>query len=123
MLSIVQSYDKLFAGPKKDSEGNEQKNVHQNMKGKIKHNTTNKISARLLSVTKANDTTSTTTLNPKVKEDDEILCCGGCGCYGMSGEFLNSEACSSSCQVCFLARLPVSVLYPLQMFKMDVLDI
>ena len=48
---------------------------------------------------KADETTSTSTLNPKVKVDDEILCCGGCGCYGMSGEFLNSEACSSSCQV------------------------
>ena len=33
----------------------------------------------------------------KVK-DDEILCCGGCGCYGMAGEFFNTEACSNSCQ-------------------------
>ena len=36
---------------------------------------------------------------PKVKENDEILCCDGCGCYGMSGEFLNSQACSMACQV------------------------
>ena len=38
-------------------------------------------------------------LIPKVREDEEILCCGGCGCYGMSGEFLSSDACSSVCQV------------------------
>ena len=105
MLCFVQPYDILFAGPKKDSDGNEQRNLHQNKKGKMKH----KISAPKLSdlSSKGNDTTSTITLNPKVKEDDEILCCGGCGCYGMSGEFLNSEACSSSCQV-FLAWLPMS---------------
>ena len=29
---------------------------------------------------------------PKVRDDD-ILCCGGCGCYGMAGEFFSSEAC------------------------------
>ena len=51
------------------------------------------------SIAKSTGTTSSTNVNLKVKEDDEILCCGGCGCYGMSGEFLNSEACSSSCQV------------------------
>ncbi len=34
---------------------------------------------------------------PKIRDDD-ILCCGGCGCYGMAGEFLNTEACSSECQ-------------------------
>ena len=39
------------------------------------------------------------TNTPKVATDDEILCCGGCGCYGMSSEFLNTEACSSACQV------------------------
>lgn len=33
---------------------------------------------------------------PKVRDDD-ILCCGGCGCYGMAGEFYSSEACCSSC--------------------------
>ena len=33
---------------------------------------------------------------PKVRDDD-ILCCGGCGCYGMAGEFFSSEACCSSC--------------------------
>ena len=102
MLSLVQSYNKLFTGPKKDSDGNEQRNIHQNTKGKMKHNMKNINSTPTLSDQsfKANGTPSTTTLNPKVKEDDEILCCGGCGCYGMSGEFLNSEACSSSCQVC-----------------------
>ena len=30
--------------------------------------------------------------------DDDILCCGGCGCYGMAGEFFTTEACSNSCQ-------------------------
>lgn len=33
---------------------------------------------------------------PKVRDDD-ILCCGGCGCYGMAGEFYSSEACCSTC--------------------------
>ena len=33
---------------------------------------------------------------PKVRDDD-ILCCGGCGCYGMAGEFYSSEACCNSC--------------------------
>ncbi len=33
---------------------------------------------------------------PKVR-DDEILCCGGCGCYGMAGEFYSGEACSTAC--------------------------
>ena len=33
---------------------------------------------------------------PKVR-DDEILCCGGCGCYGMAGGFYSSEACCISC--------------------------
>ena len=50
-------------------------------------------------ISKATGTASGTNVNPKVKEDDEILCCGGCGCYGMSGEFLNSDACSAACQV------------------------
>ncbi len=30
--------------------------------------------------------------------EDDILCCGGCGCYGMAGEFFTTEACSSPCQ-------------------------
>lgn len=34
---------------------------------------------------------------PRIR-DDEILCCDGCGCYGMAGEFYNTEACSSACQ-------------------------
>ena len=35
------------------------------------------------------------TAKPK---EDEILCCQGCGCYGMAGEFLNSQACNETCQ-------------------------
>ena len=50
-------------------------------------------------VLKPEDSKSKNIPPPKVKENDEILCCEGCGCYGMSGEFLNSEACSQACQV------------------------
>merc|ERR1711953_160937 len=40
---------------------------------------------------------------PKVRDDD-ILCCEGCGCYGMAGEFFNAQACSSTCHSRILQR-------------------
>ena len=40
---------------------------------------------------------------PKVRDDD-ILCCDGCGCYGMAGEFFNSTACSPICHSRILQR-------------------
>ena len=40
---------------------------------------------------------------PKVRDDD-ILCCDGCGCYGMAGEFFNAQACSSTCHSRILQR-------------------
>ena len=45
----------------------------------------------------ANNPTPIKSKDLKVRDDD-ILCCGGCGCYGMAGEFFTTEACSSSCQ-------------------------
>ena len=37
-------------------------------------------------------------------QDDEILCCEGCGCYGMAGEFTSSNSCSPACSRVILAR-------------------
>ena len=37
-------------------------------------------------------------------QDDEILCCEGCGCYGMAGEFTSSNSCSPACTRVILAR-------------------
>ena len=37
-------------------------------------------------------------------QDDEILCCEGCGCYGMAGEFNSSNSCSPACTRVILAR-------------------
>ena len=56
-----------------------------------------------LAVSTNNETSNTNTIiGAKSKDlkvrDDDILCCGGCGCYGMAGEFFTTEACSSSCQ-------------------------
>ena len=30
-------------------------------------------------------------------QDDNILCCEGCGCYGMAGEFVAQNSCSAIC--------------------------
>ena len=29
-------------------------------------------------------------------QDDNILCCEGCGCYGMAGEFVAANSCSAA---------------------------
>ena len=34
---------------------------------------------------------------PKV-HPDELLCCKGCGRYGMAGDFLDSESCGEDCR-------------------------
>lgn len=57
------------------------------------------LSSQINQVEKVGESNSINIPTPKVKENDEILCCEGCGCYGMSGEFFNTEACSVACQV------------------------
>ena len=91
----------LYLGPKKDGEGNDQRKYPQEAKGNSKQNSTKDTFANSTSTSTVSKmhSNSAISLNPKVREEDEILCCGGCGCYGMSGEFLNSDACSSLCQV------------------------
>ena len=37
-------------------------------------------------------------------QDDEILCCHGCGCYGMAGEFTSPNSCSPACTRVILAK-------------------
>ena len=37
-------------------------------------------------------------------QDDEILSCEGCGCYGLAGEFSAQNSCSPACSRLILAR-------------------
>ena len=37
-------------------------------------------------------------------QDDEILYCEGCGCYGMAGEFVAQNSCSNTCNNIIQAR-------------------
>ena len=36
---------------------------------------------------------------PWYLKPDSILCCQGCGCYGIASEFFNETACSETCNV------------------------
>jgi hypothetical protein len=38
-------------------------------------------------------------------QDDEILSCEGCGCYGMAGEFAAQNSCSPACSRLILTRV------------------
>ena len=38
-------------------------------------------------------------------QDDDILCCEGCGCYGMAGEFAAQNSCSTSCNRTILEKV------------------
>ena len=38
-------------------------------------------------------------------QDDYILCCEGCGCYGLAGEFAAQNSCSTSCNRTILERV------------------
>ena len=86
-------------GPKKDNEIKDRSNnfpIEKSMVANIENNppfSDGKKEPKRMEVNSCN------VPPPKVKENDEILCCDGCGCYGMSGEFLNSQACSVACQV------------------------
>lgn len=37
-------------------------------------------------------------------QDDQILSCEGCGCYGLAGEFSAQNSCSPACSRLILAR-------------------
>ena len=86
-------------GPKKDNENKDRSNnclIDKSMELNVENNPSfsdGKKEPKLMEAKTCN------VPPPKVKENDEILCCDGCGCYGMSGEFLNSQACSVACQV------------------------
>lgn len=38
-------------------------------------------------------------------QDDNILCCEGCGCYGMAGEFVAQNSCSTACNRTILEKV------------------
>ena len=38
-------------------------------------------------------------------QDDNILCCEGCGCYGMAGEFVAANSCSAACTLTILEKV------------------
>ena len=38
-------------------------------------------------------------------QDDNILCCEGCGCYGMAGEFVAQNSCSAACNRIILDKV------------------
>ena len=98
---IIVLFVRICLGPKKDGEicertNNRQKHKEKTKQPKVENNLSSNGSDQILM---AEETQPINDPPPKVKEEDEILCCDGCGCYGMSGEFFNSEACSSACQV------------------------
>ena len=94
--------------PKKDGDSIDSKHSNSHNKRSTKqHSETSKSLPSKQLGNKSSESTfnSRISLNPKIKEDEEIFCCEGCGCYGMSGEFLNSEACSASCQERIVQRI------------------
>ena len=38
-------------------------------------------------------------------QDDNIMCCEGCGCYGMAGEFVAANSCSAACTRAILEKV------------------
>ena len=89
----------IHIGPKKDNENKERSNDCPINKPIVPNVEKNPLFSDGKKEPKPMEANTCIVPPPKVKENDEILCCDGCGCYGMSGEFLNSQACSVACQV------------------------
>ena len=96
---MILIYQMIHTGPKKDNENKERSNDCPINKPIVPNVEKNPLFSDGKKEPKPMEANTCIVPPPKVKENDEILCCDGCGCYGMSGEFLNSQACSVACQV------------------------